>query len=147
VTFLRREKQLKTPDFQVTSSDGFAVVECKRKAVSGTKIDSDLEAAAAQIEEYGGGPGIVFIEVTGKLHNKAIELIRNRALAILQGMKLVKLCIITNEVWTDEVNTIAIGGSVWPILVASGIPDTIYDVAKAQAPIDWPLLSAGLPAA
>jgi hypothetical protein len=145
VKFLRREEQLKTPDFQVTSADGYAFVECKRKSVSGLKIDSDIEKAALQIEEF-GGPGLIFIELLERLDPRSVEKIIVRAATLLAGKNRVSMCIFTNEELRDEVDTYAVATQAWPTAV-SGIrlSESIRIAALFQDPLDWFPLGSDIP--
>lgn len=147
VTFIKREKDLQTPDFRINSRMGFAFGECKRKDVPSLQINGDVEKAALQIESY-GGPGIIFIEVLPKINDKSAKDILDRASLLLAERKKVSLFILTNEEQRNEFDMCVLGTNVWGIEnsnAQSRLPETIKKAAFFQDPIAWLPLSQTLP--
>jgi hypothetical protein len=143
VSFVPRETGLKTPDFRIDSTDGFAFAECKRRDSESLQIDSDVEEAALQLEEY-GGPGIIFIELLRQVDEKTAHKMLDRGKEILLGMRNVRLLILTHEVFRDEMETIALGGRVWGVKINEAtvqLPSSIEKAAHFQDPVSWMPLS------
>jgi len=137
VKFVKRKKGLKTPDFQINSTDGYAFVECKRKDAQGLAIDGDIEKAASQIEEF-GGPGVIFVELLETLDRNTVKNMVERARLLLTGKNRIAMCVFTNEELRDEVDTQAMATQVWPITVPGmSLPESIRKAALFQDPVDW----------
>ncbi|MEM0489351.1 MAG: hypothetical protein QW707_09180 [Candidatus Bathyarchaeia archaeon] len=146
VTFIKEEKYLKTPDFRVDSIDGFAYCECKKKETTSLQVDSDIEKAMSQIENY-GGPGIIFIELLQKVDDEKAENIFNRATTILEGSKKISLLILTSEELAREGEMIALRTKVYGIENKQAhfkVPESIKKACMFQDPIRWFPLSQSL---
>lgn len=146
VTFINKVKGEKTPEFRIDSQDGYAFCECKRKDSPSIEIDSLLEDAVAQIENY-GGPGIIFIEIPTMLDEKSVDTIRERALELLIYKEMISLFILTHEYFRDEFETIVAGTKVYGVFNENAkfsLPEKIKQAALFQEPIEWFPLSQTL---
>ncbi len=146
VTFINKVKGEKTPEFRIDSLDGYAFCECKRKDSPSIEIDSLLETAIAQIENY-GGPGIIFIEVLTMLDEKSLDTIRERALELLSYKEMISLFILTHEFFREEFESIVIGTKVYGVFNDNAkflLPEKIKQAALFQDPIEWFPLSQTL---
>jgi hypothetical protein len=143
ISFIPRETGLKTPDFRIDSTDGFAFAECKRRDSESLQIDSDVDEAALQLEEY-GGPGIIFIELLKEVDDQTAHKMLDRGKELLQGTKNVSLLFLTHEVFLDEMGTLALSGRVRGIRInetSARLPPNIEKVAHFDAHISWMPLS------
>jgi len=143
VSFIKKEKDLRTADFRIDSVDGFAFGECKRKDATSLQIDSDVEEAALQIQEY-GWPGIIFLEVLPKVDDASAKGMLDRGSMLLEGKNRVSLLIVTNEQLREEIGTWMLGTKVWGIeneTALTRLPVAIRNAALFQDPIRWLPLS------
>lgn len=143
VTFIKRRKDEKTPEFRIDSSDGYAFCECKRKDSPTIEIDNLLEDAASQIESY-GGPGIIFVEIPTQLDKRSVNDVRERAIELLTYNRKVALFILTHEYFSEEFEIITGGTKVYGVFndkAHFSLPEKIKKVALFQEPIAWYPLS------
>ena len=140
VTFIKKRKNEKTPEFRIDSLEGYAFCECKRKDSPSIEIDSLLEDAASQIENF-GGPGIIFIEIPMTINEKNADTIRERAQELLAYKELISLFILTHEYYReDEFDTIIIGTKVYGVYndnAKYSLPENLKQAALFQEPIEW----------
>lgn len=139
VSFIPREAGLQTPDFRIDSIDGFAFAECKRKDSESLQIDSDVEKAALQLEDY-GGPGVIFVELLKDVDKQTAEEMLDRGKQLLQGMRSICLLILTHEVFREEMGTIALGSRAWGVKINDArmpLPSSIEKAAYFQDPVSW----------
>jgi hypothetical protein len=139
ITFIKREKGLRTPDFRVDSDDGFAFCECKRKEAPGFHIDSAINDAASQIESYGGS-GIIFLEVLPEVDSAEAKTMLDRASVLLENRPAASMLVLTSEEFTEVFDAVSFDTNYWGMVNKKArfkLPEMIRKAVAFQDPIMW----------